>query len=790
MRAAFPSVLLVAAACAPCPPGEGLDASATCRPLAFGDGADDTDPGSDDSADAGDDTGTGDDTDGGDDTDVPPITTLPPSPGTTVWGDLTITNGTVAEAFCATFDRVYGNLVITGEDIDDDVVLDCLVEVLGDLSVTNTLWTRAQLDGLRTVAGDLRLEGVGTIGPFVTSGHLESLAGLEQLEVVGGTLVLPFARPDGAGVAPFTVGSSLARLQRVGSFAVPVGVEGDGWLPALTTVTGRLTLVEEGTLASQVTDLRLLGALTQVGTLVVQPGSLPGPTSYAGLPATTQLGGLVLSSPEPGVSLADLRLAPRLRGDLTLGSLDPRDLGGIGAVTEVGGNLGLSNLAVLEVGSFLGALEEVDGSVNLGSTGSALPWDLAGWRGLRRVGGTLQAGTDSLGVDLRPLEALTEVGRLEVVVSAPLPSAPGLVEVGAASISTPVGSPARLTGLTALRRVPGDLRMAGRTSDALDGILPALEEAGSLGLQLYGPSQQTSVVRGLGALREAQDLSIYTSGSRVQLDAFGALEQLRSLQLSGGSARPEFTGLSLPSLTSLETVSLSGVRVASLAPLAGLEVRSLGLGDVEGLSALPALRLAPRGVLALQELPDLRSTAALVAPSELTLVHLRELDDVDLDGLTGLSRITSQLQLSNLDAPDLAGLADLVYANQIELNAVTSLSSLPAMDLDSAGSVSISRSSLTSLAGLERLATVNSLTLSRNDQLERLTGLGGLRTLTGTLYVFRNTQLVDVGALSGLTSVGNVNFTDNTGLGNATAQALVDGLGAAVTGSVTISGND
>jgi len=97
------------------------------------------------------------------------------------------------------------------------------------------------------------------------------------------------------------------------------------------------------------------------------------------------------------------------------------------------------------------------------------------------------------------------------------------------------------------------------------------------------------------------------------------------------------------------------------------------------------------------------------------------------------------------------------------------------------GNVTIQGSDITNLSGLSQIISIDgNLTiggLGGNPNLASLEGLNSLITVGGTLHIFNNIGLINIGALNSLTTLnGDLNIINNTSLSNCETQGVCDYL--------------
>ncbi|MBX2798392.1 MAG: hypothetical protein KTR31_12000 [Myxococcales bacterium] len=192
------------------------------------------------------------------------------------------------------------------------------------------------------------------------------------------------------------------------------------------------------------------------------------------------------------------------------------------------------------------------------------------------------------------------------------------------------------------------------------------------------------------------------------------------------------------------------------------------LTTLDGLDALTTVG----GYLFLNQNEGLTTTAGVETlesvSDDLTLLNS---DVGSLEGFTGLTHVGGNLNIVGQDM-----LADLQG-----LDALTSLD----------GQLLVAQNdTMTSLDGLEGLTATAGVVIADNPALLLLDGLQFIADIDGPLEVSGNVSLRNVTALYGLNEVtGDVLFEDNTGLSDASAQAVVDDI-KTLGGTATVRNND
>lgn len=288
-------------------------------------------------------------------------------------------------------------------------------------------------------------------------------------------------------------------------------------------------------------------------------------------------------------------------------------------------------------------------------------------------------------------------------------------------------------------------------------------------------------------------------GSAVtDLTPLASLRRITGSLYVNDTADPWLPPAMLPSLQGLEglesvrSVELEHLVVPNLDPLAGLTdlpggLKLKRLTQVESLAGLHNLKHigGPLNILQADKLTDLQALAGLTElldsvelvelPALPSLEGLHNLERVgrltiddcpqlaDLDGLRGLLRVDEDVVLEQLSLTDLHGLEGLTELGEpggetasITLLYVPQLASLDALAVDWHGdnALFIHGSAIADLDALAGVTELAGLSVSENHALFDLAGLEALAEVHGGLDLVGNANLVDLGALANLESVG------------------------------------
>ena len=277
--------------------------------------------------------------------------------------------------------------------------------------------------------------------------------------------------------------------------------------------------------------------------------------------------------------------------------------------------------------------------------------------------------------------------------------------------------------------------------------------------------------------------SLYVNDTAVPWDPPATLTSLQGLE----------------GLESVRSVELEHLIVPNLDPLAGLTYLPGGLKlerltQIESLAGLHNLQHigGPLTILQVDKITDLQALAGLTEildsvelielPALPSLEGLHNLERVgrlriddcpvlsDLDGLRGLQRVDEYVVLEQLSLTDLHGLEGLTELGEpggetagITMLYVPQLASLDALAVDWHGdnAFSIHGSAIADLDALAGATELARLSLSENHALVDLAGLEALAEVHGGLDLFGNANLVDLGALANLESVGLLTLAES-----------------------------
>lgn len=307
--------------------------------------------------------------------------------------------------------------------------------------------------------------------------------------------------------------------------------------------------------------------------------------------------------------------------------------------------------------------------------------------------------------------------------------------------------------------IGGDVRISGNITN-LNGLAAITTIEGSL--TLYNCPLLTNV-NGLGNLRTAKSINIFSLDALANLSGLGLLTEVKS-----------WMGIyNLKGLVSLEglgnLVSVGDVFMVSLNP---------ALESLNGLDKLTSVG----GRLAVTDLPKLKGLEGL---SQLTTVggdcELYGLPLLkNLNGLGNLTSIAGNFSLSNMPAlPNLDGLDRLTAIggtlNVAENPQLARLGDFKA--LTSLGGIYLSNNPvLSEVNGLEKIRTIEGggISFYGNPVLSNLDGLQNITTVGGSVQLSGSPLLTHLDSWNQLTTVsGDLNITDMPNLASLTGLSKV-----------------
>lgn len=388
---------------------------------------------------------------------------------------------------------------------------------------------------------------------------------------------------------------------------------------------------------------------------------------------------------------------------------------------------------------------------------------------------------------------------------------------GALSLAcTPPGEAAE-TGVLADETGEGETTDAGETTEAATSVPTTGGGEPSIPCPLIEPlydldgdgqwdtdlDSQDDVALFAGCTDVTGSLQIF--GDVTDLKPLASLRRIHgSLQISNieGTLDPAWALLSLEGLEGLESVrglDLSYLVVTSLQPFAGIKELPGGLqlrqlSELESLADLHDLEHigGPLTIKDSAKLTDLQALAGVTGmtgdllieglPMLESLEGLHNIQHIggrlavddcpvlaDLDGLRGLQRIDDRMHVRGLPITSLHGLEALTMVGEPSAKAalvtlgdlpqLTSLAGL-AIEWHDAHQVWIYRTRISDIDALAGASELYNLWLTENDELIDLAGLESLVVVHDTLSLGGNTNLVDLGALGSLKSVGGLTLTD------------------------------
>lgn len=665
---------------------------------------------------------------------------------------LSASNPTGTQDFVITSLFLIGDLVIeTPQDLADFAVTE-LEGVTGDVFIqsnpSNALTDLTGLELLRRVRGDVIVQN---------NDALNDLTGLDNLETIGGSLVI---------------------MNNLGLSSLPNG------FPALTSVGQSLMVNANSNLAS----LGGFNALLSVGgtfSLASNP-SLSGFGSFESL--ATVGGDFDLSSNPALTSIAPFGALTSVGGGLLIFGTGLTQITGFVGLKSVGGTLGLAaNDQVTTITGF-GALRTVAGSIEL--TGNAALGSIPSFPALTSVGGRIGLFSNPSLTEINGFGALTSVGEDLLIGTDP-------------AVTT-------VSGFDALQTVQGDIFLL---SNSVAKSLPRFPALGSVGGTLWiAGNHSLAQIAGFGILETVgEDLRLGNNASVTGLPQFPALTFVGGTVSISGNNAPTVTGFN-----ALETIG------GSFSVSSGALIELTGFGSLTTIGGDWFLSHNPN-LATLSEFPSLQTVGGLlgmlVTGNGLEVTGFNSLQSVgsfldfqrndglvSVDGFNAVKQVRDFVQLNNPALTSFTGFESLETVDRSfsfsDTPVLNTLSTFPSLTTVG-GQFSVANTGLTSLTGLQALTTIGGLFLANNSSLVTVDALSGVTSSLGRLEVSNNPALTDITGLNALGDAlgadpiitGDFTITNNTSLGDAAATNLLNLLeakygGTAVTGTVTISGNN
>ena len=155
----------------------------------------------------------------------------------------------------------------------------------------------------------------------------------------------------------------------------------------------------------------------------------------------------------------------------------------------------------------------------------------------------------------------------------------------------------------------------------------------------------------------------------------------------------------------------------------------------------------------------------------------------NLNGFSGVTSIDGSLQIFQTGVSNMTGLGALTKIGQdlsvMMCPSLTSLSGLSSLT-EITAQLTVGETPLTNLSGMPLLTKLGSIFLNANQSIVNFTGLSGLTSIPGWIYLTYNPQLADMTGLGNLTSVGQI-----TAIGSLQSFAGLTSL-KTITGSLEV----
>lgn len=388
------------------------------------------------------------------------------------------------------------------------------------------------------------------------------------------------------------------------------------------------------------------------------------------------------------------------------------NLNGLKNITQIIGNLNISNAPSLTDISGLSNLESVGGDFEIDNNPLLTNFD--GLSKLKTVAGSFGFGNLPLLNNINGLNKLESIGAMFGVMNAPLLS--------------------NVNGLSNLKTIGGDFVFM---------IMPLLSNVNGL-----------SKLESIGGNFGFQNNAVLTN-----------IDGLSSLKSIGGN----FALLNIAKLTNLDglnnVISISGTLVikdnALLSNISGIKNITTGIRN---------LIIKDNPALAVCDLPNLCtyiSKPANTHPREISGNKTNCISEAAIITACGTSAcptgnvvLKTQAEVDQflIDYPtctQISGLLDIGVWGNLTSSNITNLNGLANINKVT-GSVRIGYNPLlTDITGLGNLTNIiGYLTISYNNALTNINGLSKLKTITNNLAITNNTKLANINALSSLETVG------------------------------------
>jgi hypothetical protein len=587
--------------------------------------------------------------------------------------------------------------------------------ITGSIYVSTEFWTGAAVTDLSFLAGLTEIGGDLTIG---RTRDLVSLAGLDDLIEIGGTLKIGHYSSGVRSNDALTSLAGLEKLQQVGGdIAIsynPV-LQDIAALSALRDVGGSLAVAENADLLTLSGLQNLDCQLTSLS--ITDNDSLQDISSLAGVSVN---GVYVRNNPDLG-SLTGLQGVRGIGSGITIDNND--------AITSVTG---------------LESLGYVTDSITIRGNDDLATLDGLGVTGL---GGSLTIEANDSLTDIGELSDLTILSSLYLYNNDGLPSLDGLDNLTTATGSVTISGNELLQDLSALDLVGvgGSVDLANNGSN---GVLLDYSAGGGCS---FGNISGNLTIRdhnyllsldGISVEDCAGDLSIYGNNALSDISALGTLSRTDDLRVYENPA--------LHTLDGLDGISLA----------ASISIYNNAV--LTDLSALSNTRVT--GNFRIYSLSNLTNFAA---GGGLTGIR------VDGKLSIGYCNTSNWSYYGNPSLASLAGLSDITLnatgAGQLEICANQSLNDISALSGEVTGLAGLridNNTVLENLTGLDSLTSVTGSTnIQGNGQLDDLTALGGL-SVTGNLSLYENDSLSSLAGLENVSTVGNLWVQNNDSLVN------------------------
>lgn len=601
-----------------------------------------------------------------------------------------------------------------------------------------TFSTQAEIDnfsinypGCTTILGDVSIDES-------VSGMITSLAGLSQLNAIGGTLEVR----DNAAL------TSLSGLDNVTSIGGDFWVGGDfcvlqsfSGLDNLSSIGGSLLVLEN----DQMVSMSALGKLTSVGRDInIWANSML--EDLYGLENLTTINGYL-----------------EIRGNYALTSLS-----GLENVTSIGGYLEVNSNSLLTNLNGLNNVTIIGGDLEI-STNAALT-NLGGLDNVTAINGGLWIYNNPVLINLGALGQVTSFGGdLRIKLNASLTNLNGLDNVASVGGQLELSSNAVLSSLAALNKLTsvGDQLVILNNDNLLDlsGLNNLTFIAGRFSISNNAALSSLSGLEKVTTI--GGNLSLYNNAA---LSSISSLNNVTSINGSlSVRLHPSLTSLS--GLENIDPTIITDLIIENSSNLAICGVESICKYLENPTNSATISGNAP----GCSSLSEVRTSCGLCLPGGITFTTQASIDDFAIN-YPGCSKIIGSVTISGANITNLNGLENLMSIG---------------------GSLSIyGNDALVSLDGLEHLISVGlSLDIVDNPLLSSLDGLDNIvfeninPQIEWNIINCPNLSFCETPSVCRFLAEGGDLFVENNGLGCNSITEIIANCGSCTTETTIVNDN-